>query len=39
MSDQQHDFVFDASGMTSGVYFYRVDTGYANVIDKMLFMK
>ena len=34
-----YDFVFDASGLTSGLYFYRVDTGYASVTNKMLFMK
>ena len=34
-----HNFVFDATGMISGLYFYRVDSGYASVTDKMLFMK
>jgi len=34
-----HNFVFDASGMISGLYFYRVDSGYASATDKMLFMK
>jgi len=34
-----HNFVFDATGMISGLYFYRVDSGYASATDKMLFMK
>ena len=34
-----HDFVFNATGMTSGLYFYYVDSGYASVTNKMLFMK
>ena len=34
-----HHFVFDATGMISGLYFYRVDCGYGLATDKMLFMK
>ena len=34
-----HEFVFDASELTSGIYFYRVDAGYASAVGKMLYMK
>ena len=34
-----HEFVFEASELTSGIYFYRVDAGYASVVGKMLYMK
>jgi hypothetical protein len=34
-----HDIVFDAAGLTSGVYIFHVKTGYASVTDKMLFVK
>jgi hypothetical protein len=34
-----HEFVFDAAGLTSGLYMYRVDPGYAAVTEKMLYMK
>ena len=34
-----HEIVFDASDLTSGIYFYRVDAGYASVTGKMLYMK
>ena len=34
-----HELVFDASNLTSGIYFYRVDAGYAYVTEKMLYMK
>ncbi|HDY89625.1 MAG TPA: T9SS type A sorting domain-containing protein, partial [bacterium] len=34
-----HEFVFDAKGLTSGLYFYHIDVGYASTIDKMLFIK
>ena len=34
-----HEFVFDASNLTSGIYFYHVDVGYASVTEKMLYMK
>jgi len=34
-----HEVVFDAKNLTSGIYFYRVDAGYARVTGKMLFMK
>ena len=34
-----HEFVFDAAGLTTGLYLYRVDSGYAAATEKMLFMK
>ena len=34
-----HELVFDASELTSGLYFYRVDAGYLSVTGKMLYMK
>lgn len=34
-----HELTFDAAGLTSGLYFYRVDAGYASATEKMLFMK
>jgi alanine dehydrogenase len=34
-----HELVFDAAGLTSGLYVYRIDTGYASVTEKMLYMK
>ena len=34
-----HDFIFDASMLTSGLYLFRVDAGNASVSGKMLFMK
>ena len=34
-----HEYIFDASELTSGIYFYRVDAGYASVVEKMLYMK
>jgi hypothetical protein len=34
-----HELVFDAAGLTSGLYIYRVDAGYATATEKMLFMK
>ncbi|MCE5252019.1 T9SS type A sorting domain-containing protein, partial [bacterium] len=34
-----HELVFDTAGLTSGIYLYRVDSGYASVTEKMLFMK
>ncbi len=34
-----HETGFDASELTSGIYFYRVDAGYASVTGKMLYMK
>ena len=34
-----HEFVFNASDLTSGIYFYKVDAGYASVVGKMLYMK
>jgi hypothetical protein len=34
-----HEFVFDGSRLTSGVYFYRVDTGGVAVTGKMMLMR
>ena len=34
-----HELVFDASNLTSGIYFYHFDAGYASVTGKMLYMK
>ena len=34
-----HEVMFDASDLTSGIYFYRVESGYAYVTGKMLYMK
>ncbi|MDP2983870.1 MAG: T9SS type A sorting domain-containing protein, partial [Candidatus Latescibacter sp.] len=34
-----HELVFDARGLTSGLYVYHIDAGYASVTEKMLFMK
>jgi hypothetical protein len=34
-----HEMVFDAGGLTSGIYMYRVDAGYSSVIGKVLYMK
>jgi hypothetical protein len=34
-----HEYIFDAAGLTSGLYMYRVDPGYAAVTEKMLYMK
>jgi len=34
-----YEFMFDASSLTTGIYFYRVDAGYASMTGKMLYMK
>ena len=34
-----HDLVFNARDLTSGLYFYKVESGKASVTEKMLFMK
>ena len=34
-----HEFNFDASELTSGLYFYHVDAGYGSVTGKMVLMK
>jgi hypothetical protein len=34
-----HELVFDARELTSGLYVYHIDAGYASVTKKMLFMK
>ena len=34
-----HELVFDATGLTSGLYIYNVDAGYASINGKMLYMK
>ncbi|HDY87387.1 MAG TPA: T9SS type A sorting domain-containing protein, partial [bacterium] len=34
-----YEIVFDAANLTSGIYFYHVDAGYASITGKMLYMK
>ncbi|MBT4483564.1 MAG: choice-of-anchor D domain-containing protein [Candidatus Latescibacteria bacterium] len=34
-----HELVFDATDLTSGLYFYQINAGYASVTGKMLYMK
>jgi hypothetical protein len=34
-----YEFLFDGSGLTSGVYFYLAETGYAEAVGKMVLMK
>ena len=34
-----HETILDASSLTSGIYFYHIDTGYTSVTGKMLYMK
>jgi hypothetical protein len=34
-----HEFVFDALNLTTGIYFYRIDAGYAVKTGKMLYVK
>ncbi|MFA6473125.1 MAG: T9SS type A sorting domain-containing protein, partial [Candidatus Latescibacterota bacterium] len=34
-----YEFLFDGSGLTSGVYFYLAETGYAEAVGKMLLVK
>ncbi len=34
-----YEYVFDAARLTSGLYVFRVDAGFASATDKMLFMK
>ena len=34
-----HELVFDARGLTSGLYIYHIDTGYSMATGKMLYMK
>ncbi|MFC1541485.1 T9SS type A sorting domain-containing protein, partial [Candidatus Latescibacterota bacterium] len=34
-----HEFVFDASNLTTGIYFYRIDAGKNHATGKMLYMK
>ncbi|MBN2000151.1 T9SS type A sorting domain-containing protein, partial [candidate division KSB1 bacterium] len=35
----RHEIFFDASGLASGVYFYKVETSYDVVVNKMMLMK
>jgi outer membrane protein assembly factor BamB/Leucine-rich repeat (LRR) protein len=35
----KHEFVFDASNLTTGIYFYRVDAENNHATGKMLYMK
>jgi len=39
MNQGIHELVFDAVELTSGLYIYRIDAGYASVTGKMLYMK
>ncbi|MBT4483374.1 MAG: T9SS type A sorting domain-containing protein, partial [Candidatus Latescibacteria bacterium] len=34
-----HELVFDATELTSGLYFYQIYAGYASITGKMLYMK
>jgi len=34
-----HELVFDASNITSGIYFFHIETAYASLTGKMLYMK
>jgi len=34
-----HEVAFDASRLSSGVYFYRLEAGSVSMTNKMLFMK
>ena len=35
----KHEVQFDASELSSGVYFYRLDAGSVSITKKMVFMK
>jgi hypothetical protein len=35
----KHVAAFDATGVSSGVYFYRLQAGSVSITKKMLFMK
>ncbi|MBS4027226.1 MAG: T9SS type A sorting domain-containing protein, partial [Ignavibacteriales bacterium] len=39
MNEGEHEIQFDASGLTSGVYFYKLTTGTFFETKKMLLMK
>lgn len=39
MEEGRHSFVFDAKGLSSGVYFYRLETGRSIISRKMVIMK
>ena len=39
LSAGQHDIVFDASAMSSGIYFYRMTSGDFSEMKKMILMK
>ena len=34
-----HEIIFDAKDLTTGIYIYRIDAGYASTAGKMLYMK
>ena len=34
-----HEFLFDASDLTSGIYFYHIDAGYSKTTGKVLYMR
>ncbi len=35
----EHSVTFNASGLSSGVYFYRLSAGSMNIVRKMILMK
>jgi len=39
MDEGEHEVQFDASGLTSGVYFYRLQSGEFTQTRKLLLMK
>lgn len=34
-----HDLVFDASGLTSGIYLYKVQSGGMSVVGRMMLLR
>jgi len=39
MEEGRHSFVFDAKGLASGIYFYRLETGRSIISRKMVIVK
>lgn len=39
LSAGNHSYNFDASKLTSGVYFYKLQAGKFSVVKKMMFLK
>ena len=39
LMEGNHSFVFDAEGLPSGIYFYRLETGSQSVTKKIIFIK